>query len=94
MMFPKCCECEQERYELNGVCDDCLRRMHKLQLDRAKAKRKLSQKVWAVIDAKYGVVGLYANKRLATEACDEGIGLDSGYVGTVRSMTVRKSIKA
>lgn len=57
-------------------------------------KRKLSQKVWAVIDAKYGVVGLYANKRLATEACDEGIGLDSGYVGTVRSMTVRKSIKA
>jgi hypothetical protein len=57
-------------------------------------KRKRQQKVWAVIDMKYGIVGLYATKRLATKACDEGIGLDSGYAGTVRSMVVRKSIKA
>ncbi|MFO0078592.1 MAG: hypothetical protein ACK53V_17155 [Planctomycetota bacterium] len=94
MMFPECCKCDQERYELNGVCDDCLRRIHKLELDRVKAKRKLNQKVWAVIDVRYGIVGLYATKRLATKACDEGIGLDSGYAGTVRSMVVRKSIEA
>ena len=60
-----------------------------------KSKPKLpDQKVWAVIDLKYGIVGLYASKRLATKACDEGIGLASGYAGTVRSMVVRKSIKA
>lgn len=57
-------------------------------------KQPTEQKVWAVIDVKYGIVGLYASKRLAMKACDEGIGLDSGYSGTVRAMVVRKSIKA
>ena len=93
-MFSECCECNQERYELNGVCDDCLRRKHKLELDRVKSRRKPDQKVWAVIDRKYGIVGLYATKRLATKACDEGIGLDSGFAGTVRSMVVQKSVGA
>ena len=57
-----------------------------------KQKIEPDQKVWAVIDVRYGVVGLYATKRLATKACDEGIGLDSGYAGTVRSMVVRRSV--
>ncbi len=94
MMFAECCECDEERYEFNCVCDDCLRSMRKLKLDRVKAKRNLKEKVWAVIDLKYGIVGLYATKRLATKACDEGIGLNSGFAGTVRSMMVRKSIEA
>jgi len=57
-----------------------------------KQRIEQDQKVWAVIDVRYGVVGLYATKRLATKACDEGIGLDSGYAGTVRSMVVRRSV--
>jgi hypothetical protein len=55
-------------------------------------KCEQEQKVWAVVDMKYGVVGLYATKALATKACEEGIGLDSGYAGTVEAMVVRKSI--
>ena len=57
-----------------------------------KQRIEQDQKVWAVIDVRYGVVGLYATKRLATKACDEGIRLDSGYAGNVRSMVVRRSV--
>jgi hypothetical protein len=69
-------------------------KLSRYELARLKAKRKRQQKVWAVIDMKYGIVGLYATKRLATKACDDGIGLDSGYAGTVQSMVVRKSVGA
>jgi hypothetical protein len=93
LMFPECDQCGEQKYELNGVCDTCIATVH-YELARVKAKRKRQQKVWAVIDMKYGIVGLYATKRLATKACDEGIGLDSGYAGTVRAMVVRKSITA
>lgn len=43
-MFAKCFECDQEQYELNGVCDDCLRRMHKLELDNIISMCKPSHK--------------------------------------------------
>ncbi len=92
-MFSECHWCGHEKWdhELYDVCGDCI-----AKFSEAKAKResKQDQKVWAVIDVRYGIVGLYATKRLATKACDEGIGLDSGYAGTVRSMVVRKSVKA
>lgn len=55
-------------------------------------KCEQEQKVWAVVDMKYGVVGLYATKGLAMKACEEGIGLDSGYAGSVEAMVVRKSV--
>lgn len=55
-------------------------------------KCEQEQKVWAVVDMKYGVVGLYATKGLAMKACKEAIDLVSGYAGTVQAMTVRKSI--
>jgi hypothetical protein len=92
-MFTECDQCGEQKYVLNGVCDTCIAAVH-YELATLKAKRKRQQKVWAVIDMKYGIVGLYATKRLATKACDEGIGLDSGYAGKVRAMVVRKSITA
>jgi len=66
----------------------------KTEKDHEQAVRiyEKDQKVWAVVDYKYGIVGLYTTWRLARKACDEGIGLVSGYAGTVRSIKVHNSI--
>lgn len=64
------------------------------QMNKKSKSKKPDQKVWAVIDMRYGVVGLYATRRLAMKACNDGVGLDSGYAGSVLSMVVRQSVEA
>lgn len=53
-----------------------------------KAVPKKPLQVWAVVDQRYGVVGLYWTKDEASRACDAGVGLDSGYAGSIQPMRI------
>jgi hypothetical protein len=77
------------------LCSELYSSEYIAQIDRImEVVEKYTEQVWAVVDMKYGVVGLYATKQLATKACKEGVGLDSGYAGSVEVMVVRKSVDA
>lgn len=70
------------------------RKINEARLNKRSKPMQSDLKVWAVIDMRYGVVGLYATKQLAMKACDQGVGLDSGYAGTIQAMVVRQSVDA
>ena len=79
-MAKRKCECFKEKLETAATRAVCYAKP-------AKVVRKPTL-VWAVVDERYGVVGLYWTKDEASRACDAGVGLDSGYAGWIQPMRI------
>lgn len=79
-MTKRDCECFKKQVEKAATRAVCYAKP-------AKVVRKPTL-VWAVVDQRYGVVGLYWTKNEASRACDAGVGLDSGYAGSIQPMRI------
>jgi len=79
-MAKRKCECFKEKLETAATRADCFAKPAKIV--------KRPTLVWAVMDERYGVVGLYWTKDDASRACDAGVGLDSGYAGSIQPMRI------
>lgn len=75
-MNVKCCECGQERYELNGVCDACLHYKSKLLTSHNIDANRI---IYQVLDA----VGLWHIWYNATE--EQQIAIHDALLDAVRS---------